>query len=401
MNEMDNIVSLDHQNVLATYDRLPFVLAQGKGSYLFDTEGNRYLDFGAGIAVNALGHCHPRVVSAIEQQARMLSHVSNLYHTAPQAELAHDLCALSFADKVFFSNSGAEANEAAIKFARKHACVKYGAGKTKLIAFSNGFHGRTFGALSVTDREKYQAPFRPLVPDVAIVPFNNCAAAEKAIDSATCAVIVEVVQGEGGIFPAQKEFMRALRKACDTHHALLVIDEIQTGLGRTGRLWAHQHYDVEPDIMTLAKALGGGLPIGATLMTEEVAASIAIGDHGSTFGGNPIAASAARAVLRQMKDETLLAHVREMSAYLIQQLSQLHIAQIDEIRAHGLMVGIELTEEAKPFYRKAHQFGILILTAGTHVIRLLPPLNVTKEEIDQFAAAFKKLMQKESEETDA
>ena len=260
------------------------------------------------------------------------------------------------------------------------------------------FTGATFGALSITDREKYQAPFRPLVPDVEIIPFNDSAAAEKVIDESTCAVFVEVVQGEGGIFSADQAFMQSLRKACDRHHALLIVDEIQTGFGRTGRLWAHEYYHIQPDMMTLAKALGGGLPMGATLMTEEVAASITVGDHGSTFGGGPVAASAALVLLAHTSETSLLSHVREMSAYLVDRLTELHIPEIDEIRASGLMIGIGLTVESKPYYQKAHQYGILILTAGMQVIRLLPPLTITKDEIDQFVIAFEKLMKENTGE---
>lgn len=379
--------------VLPTYARLPFVLTHGKGSYLFDSEGDQYLDFGGGIAVNALGHCDDEVVSAIQKQAQTLSHVSNLYHTAPQAELAEKLCQLSFADKVFFSNSGAEAIEASLKFARKYARVKFGEGKTKLVAFNNGFHGRTFGALSITAREKYQAPYKPLVPDVEIVQFNDIAAARQAIDGSTCAVIVEVVQGEGGIHPAEQQFLQALRTACTQHGALLIVDEIQTGFGRTGKLWAHQHYDLRPDIMTVAKALGGGLPIGAALMTDAVAECMGVGDHGSTFGGGPITASAALIVLQRVQDQSMLDHVQEISAYLTGELNALHLPQVVEIRSLGLMVGVELNMDAKPFYEKAHQYGILILTAGEKVLRLLPPLTITRAETDQFIQAFQKLLQ--------
>jgi acetylornithine/N-succinyldiaminopimelate aminotransferase len=386
------IISKESKYILQTYPRLPFVLARGKGSYLFDSSGHQYLDFGAGIAVTALGHCDKEVVAAIQNQAQTLSHVSNLYHTAPHALLAEKLCQLSFADKVFFSNSGAEAVEAALKVTRKYARVNHGEGKTKLVAFSNGFHGRTFGALSVTAREKYQAPFKPLLADVEIVPFNDIPAAQAAIDDGTCAVIVEIVQGEGGVNPAHPQFLRALRLACDQYDALLIVDEIQSGFGRTGKLWAYQHAGVQPDMMTLAKALGGGLPIGATLLTDKVAACIKAGDHGSTFGGGPIAATAANVVVERTSSQIMLDHVSEVGAYLTAQLNALDLPQIVGIRGLGLMIGVELNIDAKPFYEKAYQYGILILTAGQKVIRLLPPLTITTSEVDQFVHAFKKLL---------
>ncbi|MEN8240610.1 MAG: aspartate aminotransferase family protein [Chloroflexota bacterium] len=391
------IIQKESDYVLSTYPRLPFVLTQGKGVFLFDSEGNQYLDFGSGIAVTALGHCDEEVVMAVQQQIQALSHVSNLYHTAPQAELAEKLCQLSFADKVFFSNSGAEAIEASIKFARKYGQAKFGEGKTKLVAFTNGFHGRTFGALSVTDREKYQAPFRPLVPGVEIIPFNDIVAAEQTIDASTCAVVVEVVQGEGGITLATQQFLQTLRTLCTQHHALLIIDEIQSGFGRTGKLWAYQHYDIQPDIITLAKAMGGGLPIGATLVTDSVAEVIEAGDHASTFGGGPVAASAALVVLQRTQAPSMLNHVEELGTYLSDQLKALNLPQVVEIRSLGLMVGIELNVDAKPFYDKAHEYGILILTAGPNVVRLLPPLTITKAEIDQFIQAFNKLIMDNTE----
>ncbi|MFV1949216.1 MAG: aspartate aminotransferase family protein [Anaerolineales bacterium] len=391
-NITHEIIQKESDYVLPTYPRLPFVLSRGKGAYLFDTEGNQYLDFGSGIAVTALGHSDEDVVRAIQQQVKKLSHVSNLYHTAPHAELAEKLCQLSFADKVFFSNSGAEAIEASLKFARKYGKVRFGKEKTKLVAFSNGFHGRTFGALSITDREKYQAPFRPLLPDVEIIPFNDIAAAQQAIDASTCAVVVEVIQGEGGVYLATQQFLQALREICTQQAALLIVDEIQTGFGRTGKLWAYQHYDIQPDMMTLAKAMGGGLPIGATLLTNDVAETVLAGDHGSTFGGGPVAASAALVVLERTQTPSMLDRVHELSTYLCHELNALDLAQVVEIRSLGLMVGIELNTTAEPFYKKAHEYGILLLTAGPNVIRLLPPLTITKAEIDQFIQAFNNLL---------
>lgn len=388
----EKIIEEEKNYVLGTYPRLPFVLSHGKGSYLYDSEGNKYLDFGSGIAVNAFGHCDDEITKAIQNQVENLSHISNLYHSAPQAELAKKLCDVSFADKVFFSNSGAEAVEASLKFARKYALVNYGNKKNKIVAFSNGFHGRTYGALSVTAREKYQAPFRPLLPNIEVGTYNDVDSVNSIIDNDTCAVIVEVVQGEGGVNIASKEFINSIRSACSKNNALMIVDEIQTGVGRTGSLWAYEQFGIKPDMMTLAKALGGGLPIGATLMTNEIAACISAGDHGSTFGGGPVAASAALAVLNKFEDKTFLKHVKNMNEYLISELEKLKISQILEIRGLGLMIGIELNCDAGSFYKKAHEYGILILTAGSSVIRLLPPLSVTKKEIDEFIKSFHKLL---------
>lgn len=392
MTNSQKIIQKEKDYVLQTYPRLPFVLAEGNGVNLFDCEGNKYLDFGSGIAVTALGHSDETIVRAIQEQACTLSHVSNLYHTIPHTELAENLCQSSFADKVFFSNSGTEAMEASLKFARKYARTKFGERKTKLVAFSGGFHGRTFGALSVTAREEYQAPFRPLLPDVEMVAYNDIETAKQAIDDNTAAVVVEVVQGEGGIKLATKEFLLALRTLCTQHNALLIVDEIQTGCGRTGKLWAYEYYDIQPDMMTLAKALGGGLPIGATLMTDAVAEAIASGDHGSTFGGNPVAARSALITMQHIQKQGMLEHVNEIAGYLIDELSKLQLPPIVEIRALGLMVGIELNTDASSFYDKAHEYGILILTAGPNVIRLLPPLIITKTHVDEFIQAFERLL---------
>ena len=392
MINVQEYIQKEKDYVVQTYPRLPFVLTEGKGAYLFDSQGNKYLDFGSGIAVTVLGHSDEAIISAIQKQVGKLSHVSNLYHTVPHTDLAEMLCQNSFADKVFFSNSGAEAMEASLKFARKYARTKFGEGKTKLVAFSGGFHGRTFGALSITDREQYQAPFRPLLLDVEIVAYNDIAAAKQAIDDSCCAVVVEIVQGEGGIQLATNEFLESIRTLCTQHHALLIVDEIQTGCGRTGKLWAYQHYDFQPDMMTLAKAIGGGLPIGVTLLTNAVAETINAGDHGSTFGGGPVAAAAALETLQRVSANSMLDHVNQLGEYLVDELSKLNLPQVVEIRSLGLMIGIELNTEASPFYKLAHEYGILILTAGANVIRLLPALIITKVQADEFILAFKKLM---------
>jgi predicted acetylornithine/succinylornithine family transaminase len=384
-NDFTNgIIQKEANYILGTYPRPPFVLSQANGLTLVDTDGNNYLDFGSGIAVNALGHSDPEITSVVQEQISQLSHISNLYHSTPQVQLAEQLCNFSFADKVFFSNSGSESVEAALKFARKNARVKHGPGKMGTVAFQGGFHGRTYGSLSVTSREDYQAPFRPLVPDIAFGPYNNIEAAQKLIGPNTCAVIVEPVQGEGGIHVASIEFMKALREQCDKFGALLIVDEIQSGMGRTGKLWAYQHFGIEPDIMTLAKALGGGLPIGATLLTDAVAQTIAAGDHGSTFGGGPVVSRVALVVLKRVSDPSMLNHVATISDYLLEKLTALNSSHIKQIRGLGLMIGVELDIEAKPLLIEGYKQGILLLNAGSNVLRLLPPLIITEEEVDKF-----------------
>jgi len=371
--------------VLNTYARAPFVLARGEGMYLYDEDGKAYLDFSSGISVNALGHADPEIAAAVSQQIAQLSHVCNLYHSAPHADLAEALCARSFADKVYFCNSGTEAVEAAIKFARKYARTMHGPGKTGIVAFGGSFHGRTVGALALTAREKYQAPFRPLMPGASFAPFNDLAAAEKLIGPDTCAVFVEPVQGEGGIHPATAEFLAGLRAACDRYGALLVFDEIQCGMGRTGTLWGYEHSGVTPDMMTLAKALGGGLPIGATLLTDRVASALAPGDHGSTFAGGPVVCRAAQVVLRRVGDPAFLARVTALGARLMERLRDLHSPHLREVRGLGLMVGVEMDIEVAPLIQAGYAHGVIMINAGPKVLRLLPPLIVEEAHIDQFA----------------
>ncbi|MEW6580635.1 MAG: aspartate aminotransferase family protein [Chloroflexota bacterium] len=373
------------QYVLNTYARAPFVLERGQGATLTDSDGKTYLDFASGISVNALGHGDAELVAAVSEQMARLGHVCNLYHSAPHADLAEMLCQGSFADKVYFCNSGTEAVEAAIKFARKSARETFGPGKTDLVAFSGSFHGRTAGALALTAREKYQAPFRPLMPGVTFAPFNDSAAAEKLIGPQTCAVFVEPVQGEGGIHAATSEFLGTLRALCDRYGALLVFDEIQCGMGRTGKLWAHEHFGVKPDMMTLAKALGGGLPIGATLLTDPVAQALAPGDHGSTFAGGPVVCRAAQVVLRRVSDAAFLARVTALGTRLVERLRDLHSPHIREVRGLGLMVGVELDIEVAPLIKAGYAHGVIMINAGPQVLRLLPPLIVEEAHIDQFA----------------
>jgi predicted acetylornithine/succinylornithine family transaminase len=369
--------------VVNTYSRPPFVLVRGEGPYVWDTLGKRYLDFGSGIAVTALGHSHPALVSAIQEQAAQLSHVSNLYHTQPQADLAAKLCRGSFADKVYFCNSGAEASEAAIKFARKAAYIRGETDRTEAVVFSGAFHGRTAGALALTPREHYQKPFRPLMPGVHVAAFNDERAVAH-ITERTCAVFVEPIQGEGGVRPADDAFLHALRARCDEVGACLVFDEIQCGVGRSGTLWAHQAMSVTPDMMLSAKGLAGGLPIGAVLLTDAVAEAIEPGDHASTFAAGPVACTAALVTLAHI--EELLPHINTISAYLFERLNALGAGSIVEVRGAGLMCGIELDRPAKPIMEAGYEAGVLVLTAGPNVVRLLPPYIIDESHVDAVVA---------------
>lgn len=383
--DAEEIKALDERYVVHTYARAPFVLERGEGVHLYDMEGKAYLDFVSGIAVNALGHGHPAVRQAIAEQMEKLMHVSNLYHTIPQARLAQMLVESSFADKVYFCNSGAESVEAAIKFSRKWARMQGHPEKTEFIAFSGGFHGRTMGALALTPREHYQDPFRPLMPGAKVATFNDLASVEALLDDKTCAVIVEPLQGEGGVHPADPEFLKGLRALCDRNGSLLIFDEVQCGLGRTGTLWAHQFYGVTPDVMTIAKPLGGGLPMGATLMTQAVADGISPGDHGSTFAANPVVCAAAQAVLKKVSDPAFLENVRWAGSYLSEGLSDLQTKYpcIREIRGRGLIWGLELDMPAAPIIQAGYELGILTLSAGAQVLRLLPPLIVQRADLDE------------------
>jgi predicted acetylornithine/succinylornithine family transaminase len=374
--------------VLGTYARAPFELVRGEGMNLFDSEGNCYLDFASGISVNALGHADLEIAAAVQEQIGQLSHVCNLYYSAPQADLAEALCQNSFADKVYFANSGTEAVEAAIKFARKYALTTHGPGKTGIVSFTGAFHGRTAGSLALTPREKYQAPFRPLMPGATYAPFNDIDALQETITQETCAVFVEPVQGEGGINIARPAFLQALREACDRVGALLVFDEIQCGMGRTGKLWAYEHTGVEPDMMTLAKALGGGLPIGATLLTDKVAAVMHAGDHGSTFAGGPVICRVAEVVLKRVNDPAFLAHVAAMGDLLKERLEELNSPKIKDVRGLGLMVGVEMTGEVTPLIQAGYKHGLIMINAGTNILRLLPPLIAQEQHINQFIDTF-------------
>jgi predicted acetylornithine/succinylornithine family transaminase len=349
---------------------------------VWDSDGREYLDFGAGIAVTSLGHCHPKVTGAIQEAAATLLHVSNLYHSAPQIHLAKLLCEHSFADRVFFSNSGAEANEAAFKLARKYAKERFASDRVDIIATRNSFHGRTLAAVTATGQEKYQHGFEPLMPGFKHVPYNDLRAMERAIDSRTAAVLVEPIQGEGGVRVPDDDYLPGLRKLCDAAGALLILDEIQTGIGRTGRLWAYEHAGIEPDIMTVAKALANGVPIGATLAREEVAAVLTTGTHGSTFGGTPFVTAVALAAFTTVLGDRIPERAARMGRELMEGLRAIQSRQpmVREVRGRGLLIGIDLTVPVAPIVDRCRDAGLLVLSAGENVLRLAPPLIVDSRD---------------------
>lgn len=372
------------QYIFPTYLRSPIVLTRGEGMRVWDSEGKEYLDFVSGIAVLNIGHRHPKVIEAIQKQSAMLMHVSNLYYSEPQIRLAELLVTHSFADKVFFCNSGAEANEAAIKLARKFFKDKGEPHRYEIITMENSFHGRTLATLSATGQRKFHHGFEPLVDGFRYAPFDNARALEEAITEATCAVMVEPIQGEGGVNCPSPEYLKALRTICDAHGLLLIFDEVQVGLGRTGTLFAYQHYGVEPDIMTLAKALAGGMPIGAMLAKKECASSFSQGTHASTFGGNPLSAAAAVATLEVLLKDNILENCQKMGEYFLAQLCSLkeRYPAITKVKGKGLIVGIELAFPGADIATECVKRGILINCTMGNILRFIPPLIITRKEID-------------------
>jgi len=371
--------------VMHTYGRQPLVITRGEGARLWDAQGREYLDCVAGLAVASLGHAHPAVAAAVCRQAKELVHVSNLYYTTPMIELAEDLTRLSFADRVFFGNSGAEANEGAIKLARRYAAQKFGEGRHTIICASGSFHGRTLATLSATGQKKFWQGFAPLMPGFVFVPFGDLEAAAKAIDRTTCAILVEPIQGEGGVQMPPPGYLAGLRKLCDDQGLLLIFDEVQVGLGRTGRLWCHEHDGVAPDIMTLAKALANGLPIGTLLATAEAAAGFAPGSHASTFGGGPVICAAAREVLRILSAPEFLAQVRAQGEYFLAGLNEVATqhAFVKETRGRGLILALELDKDGLAAVDACREKGLLInCTQGT-ILRFLPPLIIDRAQIDR------------------
>ena len=388
MKNQEKIFSQDDKNYLPVFNRYKIVLERGEGAYLYDINGKRYTDFLAGIAVNVLGYNYAPLVDAISKQAAKVIHVSNLYYTEPQAAAAEKLVKLSGLDRAFFGNSGAEANEGAIKIARKYA-HQFDAEKSEIITAWQSFHGRTLATLTATGQPKYHNGFEPLPAGFDYVNYNDIDELAEKISDKTCAVMLETIQGEGGVYPPKNDYLKKVRELCDKHGALLILDEIQAGIGRSGKFFAYEKYGIKPDIVTLAKGLAGGVPIGAFICTEKVAKAFHAGDHGTTFGGNPLACAAANVVLDTVPNEKFLAHVEEVGNYFknkLIELQQKHSAQISEVRGEGLILGLQLSNSKKSgveIVNECMQRGAIInCTVGT-VLRFIPPLIITNEHVDE------------------
>ena len=386
-------INTAENELLHTYNRFPLVLDHGEGVHLYDTDGKEYLDFAAGIAVCALGYGNRAYTEALKKQVDTLLHTSNLYYNVPVIEAAKKALAASQMDRIFFTNSGTEAIEGAIKAAKKYAYTRDGHAGHEIIAMQHSFHGRSLGALSVTGNAHYQEPFEPLMPGVRFAEFNNLDSVKAQITNKTCAILMETVQGEGGIYPAEKDFLEGVRALCDENDILLILDEIQCGMGRTGQMFAWQNYGVKPDIMTCAKALGCGVPVGAFFMTQRVAdKSLAPGDHGTTYGGNPFVGAAVSAVFDQFEELQILSHVNEVAPYLAEKLDAL-VKKYDFLTAHrgmGLMRGLVCTLPVGQVASKALENGLIVITAGSDVLRFVPPLVITKDDVDEMILRLEK-----------
>jgi len=391
----NEIMLLADENIMNTYKRFAVAIVKGLGTRLWDANGREYLDLVAGIAVCNLGHCHPSVVAAIKDQAGNLMHVSNLYYTEPQAKLARLLVENSFADKVFFCNSGAEANEAAIKLARKYAHENMGPDKFELITMKDSFHGRTMATITATGQEKFQFGFTPLLEGFSYAPFNDLKALEAAITQKTCGIMLEPIQGEGGVIIPDDQYLAGVRDICDRHGILLIMDEVQTGMGRTGKLFAYEHSKIKPDIMTLAKALGNGFPVGAMLSTNAIAKAFAPGNHASTFGGNPLAMAACVATFKTMLKDGFLEQSCKTGEYFLAELKKLQQKHqiITEIRGRGLMLACGLNIEGSDIVSDCMKRGLLINCTGGKTLRFVPPLIITTKEVDQAIAILDAVME--------
>jgi predicted acetylornithine/succinylornithine family transaminase len=390
---MSSYIDKSDRYLMSTYSRQPVMLTRGKGVWVWDVDGKRYLDLVAGLAVVNLGHCHPNVTRAIRQQAGSLVHTSNLYHIEPQIELAELLVENSFADKVFFCNSGGEANEAALKLARKHSKEK-GKGGHEYISMRESFHGRTLATVTATGQEKFHKGFEPLVPGFHYVPYNDLAAVEKEITDSICAVIVEPIQGEGGVNVPDEGYLKGLRKICDEKNALLIFDEVQTGIGRTGTLFAYESFGVEPDIMTLAKSLANGVPIGACLATAEVAEAFVPGSHAATFGGNPLSTRAGVATIKTLLEGKILANTQRVGKDFLDKLEKLkdNHSVIREVRGRGLILAMELEVDGISAVDECRDQGFLINCTQGNVLRFIPPLILRKKEVDLFLPVLEKVI---------
>jgi acetylornithine/N-succinyldiaminopimelate aminotransferase len=396
MTITQEIIDRERQFLLPTYNRYPIALERGKGVYLFDREGNRYLDFVAGLGVNALGHAHPRVLKAIREQSARAIHFSNLYYHEFQGRLAEKLCRLSGLNRAFFSNSGTEAIEGSIKLARLASHRVGGEAKSQLVALEGSYHGRTFGSMSLTGQDKYRKGFEPLLEEVKFVPRNDVAALHAAVDDRTCAIVLEPIFGEGGIYECSASFLQECRAVADRHKAALIFDEIQCGLGRTGTIFAFQSFGVVPDIVAIAKPLAAGLPLGGFLAKEEIASAISAGQHGTTFGGGPLACRVALEYLSIIEDENLLENVSRVGAYLQERLKSLagKYAAVQEVRGRGLIQGLQLSIPARPIVEQALAEGVLFNSTQDTVLRFLPPFLLQEKHVDKGIRVLKKLLGK-------
>lgn len=391
---MNSYIETAENSLIHTYSRYPIVFDRGEGVYLYDTDGKKYLDFGAGIAVFALGYKVDAYNEALKEQIDKLIHTSNLFYTVPMAEAARKLVKASGMDRVFFCNSGTEAIEGALKIARKYTYLKGQKGRTDIIAMNHSFHGRTTGALAVTGNVKYREPFEPLMEGVSFAEFNDLSSVKRLVTDKTCGIIMEPVQGEGGIYPATKEFITGVKNLCDEKDILLIFDEIQCGMGRTGTMYACQGFGVKPDILTTAKALGCGVPVGAFLVNEKVKDVLKPGDHGTTYGGNPLAMAAVSRVLDLFEEERILDHVNEIAPYLEKQLDELagQFPFVKERRGKGLMQGLELSIPAGGIISQALEKGLVLISAGASIIRFVPPLIIEKKHVDEMIEIMKSIL---------
>ena len=396
MSRLEQIIDLEKRCLLPTYNRYPVALEKGKGVFLFDFEGKKYLDFVSGLGVNALGHAHPRIVKTIREQAARVIHISNLYYNEYQGKLAERLTQLSGLDRVFFSNSGTEAIEGSIKLARLAGHRAGGDAKCRLVGLEGSYHGRTFGAMSVTGQDKYRAGFEPLLDDVTFVPQNNIEALRAAINDQTCAIVLEPIFGEGGVLECSVEFLRECRTLCDRHQAALIFDEIQCGLGRTGNLFAFQTFGVTPDIVAIAKPIAAGLPLGAFIARENFATAISAGQHGTTFGGGPLACRVGLEYLAIVEEEKLLENVNRVGGYLQQQLRMLvdKYAAAQSVRGRGFIQGLVLDIPARPFVEQGLAEGVLFNATQDTVLRFLPPFMLEEKHVDKGIRVLKKLLGK-------
>ncbi|PKM76931.1 MAG: aspartate aminotransferase family protein [Firmicutes bacterium HGW-Firmicutes-15] len=387
------IINKGQEYVMNTYGRFPIALVKGKGSYVWDADGKEYLDFLGGIAVCVLGHSDEGLQAVLREQAADLWHVSNLYWIKPQVEVAEKLVKISGLGKAFFCNSGAEANEAAIKLTRKYFYRKHEANKNEIIVFKESFHGRTLATVTATGQRKYQEGFAPLPEGFVYADYNDIGSVEKLITENTAAIMLEAVQGEGGVHPAHRDFLLELRRICNREGILLIFDEVQCGIGRTGTFFAYQSYGVNPDIVTLAKGLGGGFPIGAMLATDEAATGFAPGDHASTFGGNPLGTAVANILVETVSDPQFMENTKKLGEYLQESLNKIVDNRIIEVRGLGLMLGVEFNADIKELVQICMQKGLLLIGAGPRVMRFVPPLNINQKEINQAVAIFKEALQ--------